>query len=87
MNKVKLLVGQIIAAFLVMTGFSGTGWADLETVATFGLVGGSQVTSFNKGSVVYVRVNVGNQAGGQYTGATATNDTDDSRITFTVYDD
>ena len=90
MNKVKLLVGQIIAAFLVMTGFSGTGWATQETVATFELVGGSQVTSFNKGSVVYVRVDNGGATRGSTIpsrSATATNDTDGSRITFTVYDD
>lgn len=65
MSKLKLASGLMGAALLLAAGFSGVGWAVEETVVTFGLVESLSAASatltdtFNKGSVVYVRVNPG----------------------------
>ena len=85
MSKVKVLFGGLAALLLV--GFAGIGWGAVETVITSKMVASSPATcdSFNKGSVVYVRVNVG-IVGGSAT-ATVTDDADvTNQITFPVYD-
>ncbi|MBE0479305.1 hypothetical protein IBX65_09375, partial [Candidatus Aerophobetes bacterium] len=85
----------VAAALLLATGFAGTGWAAEETVVSFGLVeslsaaSATLTSNFNKGGVVYVRVNVGGQVGGSSI-AMAKDDTPahtTNWITFTVYDD
>jgi len=94
MNKAKVLLGGVVAALLLATGFSGVGWADAETVVTFGLVESLSAASatltdtFNKGSVVYVRVKMDTE--GTSSDTTVRDDTYSTpynEVTFTVYDD
>ena len=92
----KFLPGMVLS-LLFIAGFSGMGWAALETVVTFGMVESLSAASatltdnFNKGSVVYVRVdNAGTTQGNTVSSHTATvkdNIHTTNQITFTVYDD
>ena len=91
MSKLRLVAGIGVTVLLLITGFSGMGWTDVETVVTFGLVeslsaaSATLTSTFNKGSVVYVRVNVAGQSGSSKN-ATVEEDVA-NYITITVYDD
>jgi flagellar hook assembly protein FlgD len=88
-RTILFLSGGLLLAGVGL-GAVQTGWAVVETVKTFGLVETGALTetaTFNDGSVVYVRVNVGAQAGSSSSSVTITDYVDSGNtITITVYD-
>ncbi|MCD6575325.1 hypothetical protein J7K97_06585, partial [Candidatus Aerophobetes bacterium] len=91
-NKVRIIVGGLVAGILLATGFAGAVWAAVQEVQTFGLVeslsaaSATLTSNFNKGGVVFVRVK--DTTVGASSDATVQDVTHPTNwITFKVYDD
>ncbi|MCK4649378.1 hypothetical protein KAT51_07630, partial [bacterium] len=67
-KRTILFTSGLLVFIVISLGLGQRGWAAIDEVHTFGLVENktgslTETTNFNDGSVVYVRVNAGNQRG------------------------